>query len=65
MIDLLLDQALKDGLIEPQRPREYQRFVVIGVLQAYCFQITNPQLKIFPSQAADFACQGPRSPVLK
>ena len=60
MIDLLLDQALKDGLIEPQRPREYQRFVVIGVLQAYCFQITNPQFKISPSQAADFACQGLR-----
>ena len=60
LIDLLLDQALQEGVIEPQRPREYQRFVLIGVMQAYCFQITNPQLQISAAQAADYAWQGLR-----
>ena len=60
LIDLLLDQAQGDGWIQPQRPREYQRFVLIGVMQAYCFQITNPQLKITAAQAADYACQSLR-----
>ena len=55
LIDLLLE-----GVIEPQRPREYQRFVLIGVMQAYCFQITNPQLQISAAQAADYAWQGLR-----
>ena len=57
---LLLDQALQEGVIEPQQPREYQRFVLIGVMQAYCFQITNPQLQISAAQAADYAWQGLR-----
>ena len=60
LIDLLLDQALQEGVIEPQRPREYQRFVLIGVMQAYCFQITTPQLQISAAQAADYAWQGLR-----
>ena len=60
LIDLLLDQAQGDGWIQPQRPREYQRFVLIGVMQAYCVQITNPQMKITAAQAADYACQSLR-----
>ena len=58
LIDVLLDQALQEGWIQPQHPREYQRFLLIGVMEAYCFQITNPQLKISAEQAADYACQG-------
>ena len=60
LIDLLLDQALEDGWVQLQQPREYQRFVLIGIMQAYCFQITNPQLQISAAQAADYAWQGLR-----
>lgn len=58
MTDRILDAASSKGIISVRHDREYQRFVLMGMFQAFSFECVTPRCESELEKLMNFAYQG-------